>query len=88
MSLHEAAAVGFARSAQAYERGRPGYPGDAVDRLAATLPGRRVIDLAAGRSLVRRTTRAGGVHRGLRLGGVASGRVGSPRSARWPAAAR
>jgi SAM-dependent methyltransferase len=46
--VHEAAAVGFARSAGAYERGRPGYPAEAVDRLVAALPGRHVIDLAAG----------------------------------------
>jgi SAM-dependent methyltransferase len=46
--LHPAAAVGFARSADAYERGRPDYPDDAVDRLVAALPGRRVVDLAAG----------------------------------------
>jgi SAM-dependent methyltransferase len=47
-SVHAAAAVGFARSAQAYERGRPGYPDDAVDGLVAALPGRAVVDLAAG----------------------------------------
>lgn len=47
-ALHRAAAVGFARSADAYERGRPGYPDDAVDRLVAALPGPHVVDLAAG----------------------------------------
>lgn len=43
--------VGYARAAAAYERGRPGYPPDAVDYLAARLrlgPGRTVVDLAAG----------------------------------------
>lgn len=43
--------VGYARAAPAYERGRPGYPPDAVDYLAARLrlgPGRTVVDLAAG----------------------------------------
>ena len=60
MSLHEAAAVGFARSAQAYERGRPGYPDDAVDRLVDALPGRAVVDLAAGTASSRgRSSRAG-----------------------------
>jgi SAM-dependent methyltransferase len=43
--------TGYARSAAAYERGRPGYPPAAVDFLAARLrlrPGRTVVDLAAG----------------------------------------
>ena len=43
--------AGYARSAAAYERGRPGYPPAAVDYLAARLrlgPGRIVVDLAAG----------------------------------------
>jgi SAM-dependent methyltransferase len=43
--------VGYTRAAAAYERGRPGYPPDAVDYLAARLrlgPGRTVVDLAAG----------------------------------------
>ena len=48
MTIHPAAAGGFGRSAAAYERGRPGYPAAAVDRLVAALPGRRVVDLAAG----------------------------------------
>jgi SAM-dependent methyltransferase len=42
---------GYARSAAAYERGRPGYPPAAVDFLAARLrlgPGRTVVDVAAG----------------------------------------
>ena len=46
--IHPAAATGFARSTAAYERGRPDYPDAAVDRLVAALPGRRVVDLAAG----------------------------------------
>jgi SAM-dependent methyltransferase len=44
-------ADGYARSAEEYERGRPGYPPAAVDFLAARLrlgPGRTVVDLAAG----------------------------------------
>jgi SAM-dependent methyltransferase len=43
--------AGYARSAAAYERGRPGYPPAAIDFLAARLrlgPGRTVVDLAAG----------------------------------------
>jgi SAM-dependent methyltransferase len=46
--VHPEAAIGFARAADAYERGRPGYPDDAVDALVAALPGRDVVDLAAG----------------------------------------
>ena len=60
-AIHPAAAGGFGRSADAYERGGPGYPDEAVDLLVAALPGRRVIDLAAGtgkltRALVARVT--------------------------------
>jgi SAM-dependent methyltransferase len=43
------ASTGFSRAAEAYERGRPGYPGAAVDMLAGALPDRAsVLDLAAG----------------------------------------
>jgi SAM-dependent methyltransferase len=47
--VHRAAAEGFARSADAYERGRPGYPSEAIRHLLARLPPRPVVlDLAAG----------------------------------------
>jgi SAM-dependent methyltransferase len=49
--VHDAAARGFARSADAYDRARPDYPPAAIDWLAARLglgPGRTVVDLAAG----------------------------------------
>lgn len=59
--MHAAAAVGFARSADAYERGRPGYPDAAVDRLAAALPGRQVLDLAAGTGKLTRALAARGL---------------------------
>ena len=48
---HPTATAGFGRAADAYERGRPGYPPDAVDHIAAALglgPGATVLDLAAG----------------------------------------
>jgi len=51
VSVHEAAAVGFDVGAEAYERGRPGFSPEAVERLARELgiePGRTVVDLAAG----------------------------------------
>ena len=35
--IHRAAAVGFDASADAYERGRPGFPEEAVEKLVAQL---------------------------------------------------
>jgi SAM-dependent methyltransferase len=49
--IHPAAAGGFASSAEAYERARPGYPEAAVAWIAERLaigPGKDVLDLAAG----------------------------------------
>lgn len=49
--VHESAAVGFARSADAYERARPEYPDEAMAWLAGRLglrASRTVVDLAAG----------------------------------------
>jgi SAM-dependent methyltransferase len=49
--VHPAAATGFARSVEAYERARPEYPPEAIAYLGAELdlrPGRTVLDLAAG----------------------------------------
>ena len=49
--IHEVAARGFAGAVEAYERGRPGYPADAVAFLGRTLrlgPAATVLDLAAG----------------------------------------
>ena len=49
--VHRAAATGFARSVEAYERGRPGYPPEAIAHLQRELdlrPGRTLVDLAAG----------------------------------------
>ena len=51
MVIHESAAKGFAAGADAYERGRPAYAEEAVERLIAELgikAGRVVLDLAAG----------------------------------------
>ena len=48
--LHPATS-GFATAAEAYERGRPGYPQEAIDWIAERAgirPGRDVLDLAAG----------------------------------------
>jgi SAM-dependent methyltransferase len=59
--IHRAAAEGFSRSAEAYERGRPGYPAEALELFLAPLrsgagpPGRAtVLDLAAGTGALTR----------------------------------
>jgi SAM-dependent methyltransferase len=55
--IHPAAALGFGRAAGAYERGRPGYPSDALIWLGKRLelaPGRTVLDLAAGTGTLTR----------------------------------
>ena len=57
--IHPAAASGFARAADAYERGRPGYRDDAVDWLASFLAS-PVVDLAAGTGLLSRALAARG----------------------------
>jgi SAM-dependent methyltransferase len=51
VSVDPLAAEGFTGAAAAYERGRPGYPPEAVEILVRELdlrPGRLVLDLAAG----------------------------------------
>lgn len=51
MTVHEAAARGFQRVPEAYERGRPEYPAEAVRHLVGGLgisPTRVVLDLGAG----------------------------------------
>jgi SAM-dependent methyltransferase len=49
--VHEAATIGFGRAADEYERGRPGYPAEAVawlvERLAVDEE-KAILDLAAG----------------------------------------
>ncbi len=60
--IHRAAAEGFARSAAAYERGRPDYPDAAVRHLVALLPPRPVVlDLAAGTGKLTRALVAAGL---------------------------
>ena len=57
--IHEAAATGFARAAAEYERGRPGYPPDAIVPLALS-PELTVLDLAAGTGKLTRPLVASG----------------------------
>jgi SAM-dependent methyltransferase len=55
--VHPTAAAGFERGADAYGRGRPGYPRDAIRALIDTGdlgPGRKVLDLAAGTGALTR----------------------------------
>ena len=50
-TIHETAARGFSAAADAYERGRPDYPADAVAMIVEQLdlrPGRTVLELGAG----------------------------------------
>jgi ubiquinone/menaquinone biosynthesis C-methylase UbiE len=61
--IHEAAARGFARSAEAYDRARPEYPPAAIAWLAERMqlgPGRTVVDLAAGTGKLTRPLAATG----------------------------
>lgn len=62
-TIHVAAFRGFSRAVEAYERGRPGYPQEAVATLAGALgiePGRRVLDLAAGTGKLTRALEPAG----------------------------
>jgi SAM-dependent methyltransferase len=67
MGVHEESRLGFgtARAVAAYERGRPGYPAEAVAELVRVLgigPGATVLDLAAGSGkLTRQLLPAGAV---------------------------
>lgn len=58
--VHPVAEEGFGRAADAYERGRPGYPADAVALLLDELgagPDSEVMDLAAGTGKLTRQLR-------------------------------
>jgi SAM-dependent methyltransferase len=80
--IHRAAAEGFARSADAYERGRPRYPPEAVGLLVSRLPaGCRVLDLAAGTGVLTRPLLEAG-HEVVAVEPVAEMRAALPGSAR------
>jgi ubiquinone/menaquinone biosynthesis C-methylase UbiE len=55
--VHHAAALGFDRQADAYDRGRPGYPAEAIAFVIETLrigPDATIVDLAAGTGKITR----------------------------------
>jgi SAM-dependent methyltransferase len=63
-SVHPWAEGGFGRAAEAYERGRPGYPDAAVEFVTTRFalgPGRVVVDLGAGSGKLSRHLAATGV---------------------------
>src|SRR5579871_3532932 len=64
MTVHESARRGFARQAEAYERGRPDYPPQATAWLSAQLgvePGQTVVDVGAGTGKLTRALAGTGV---------------------------
>jgi SAM-dependent methyltransferase len=80
--VHRAAAVGFARSADAYERGRPEYPEAAVRHVVGLLaPEAAVLDLAAGTGKLTRPLLAAGL-RVTAVEPVAEMRAALPAEAR------
>jgi len=64
VTVNPTAASGFDSGAEAYERGRPSYPDEAIAHLVDVLhlgPGRRVLDLAAGTGKMTRLLAPSGV---------------------------
>jgi SAM-dependent methyltransferase len=65
LSVNPISELGFSRSADAYERARPGYPDDAIGWLASRAGlglGSDVLDLAAGTGKLTRSLVALGAH--------------------------
>ena len=80
--IHRAAAEGFSRSAEAYERGRPRYPAEALELLLSRLPAEAaVLDLAAGTGALTRPLLEAGLEV-VAVEPVAEMRAALPGSAR------
>lgn len=80
--IHRAAAEGFSRSAEAYERGRPRYPAEALRLVLSRLPtGAVVLDLAAGTGVLTRPLLEAGLEV-VAVEPVAEMRAALPRSVR------
>ena len=77
--IHDAAAVGFARGAEAYELGRPEYPAEALEPLRLLEPDLTVLDLAAGTGKLTRPLVASGA-RVIAVEPVAEMRAALPAS--------
>jgi SAM-dependent methyltransferase len=80
--IHRAAKEGFSRAADAYERGRPGYPAAAVRHVLDRLPAHaEVLDLAAGTGKLTRPLLTAGL-RVVAVEPVAEMRAALPSAAR------
>lgn len=53
-------AEGFGENAERYDRARPSYPAELIDRIIATSPGREILDIGAGTGIVARLFQARG----------------------------
>src|ERR1700691_3837027 len=57
---HRQVAESFGTDPERYDRTRPRYPGALVDRIVATSPGRRVLDVGCGTGIEARQFQAAG----------------------------
>src|SRR5579871_3495605 len=53
-------AEGFGADADRYDRARPSYPADLIDRIVAASPGRDVLDVGCGTGIAARLLQAAG----------------------------
>jgi SAM-dependent methyltransferase len=60
LHLQRQVAEGFGVGAERYDRARPTYPADMVDRIIAASPGRDVLDVGCGTGISARLFRAAG----------------------------